>query len=378
MQRRDFLKVLGGGIIIAASAEDTWSQPRDPIAPWSPPVRDTDLRRFALSHAILSPNPHNRQPWLVDLSKADEVTLFCDRDRLLPVTDPFSRQVMIGLGAFIETFAIATASAGRVTEVAPFPEGFPEDTVDSRPVARLRLMSEAASPDPLFAFILGRRSVKAPYDMARTIPQEALAALRAAPRTGLTAFGIATAADEVAAMRGFMSRAGEIEVMTPRTWRESVDLMRIGHSAIAENPDGIALGGPMIESLLADGRISRSVMADTASPVFKAGADRWIASTIATPAALWFATADNRRTDQIDAGRAWMRIALTAVQHGLSLHPMSQVLQEFSEMAAEYAAFHAHVGVRGPARVQMLARLGYGPAVGPTPRWPLETRIRPA
>lgn len=378
MLRRDFLKIVGGGVILAASAGGARAQAGDPTAPWTPPSRAEDLRRFALSHAILSPNPHNRQPWLVDLSRADEVTLFCDRDRLLPVTDPISRQIMIGLGAFIETFVIAAASAGRVTQVSPFPEGFPEDAVDTRPIARLRLTEETTSPDPLFGFVLTRRSVKAPYDMARAIPLDALAALRNAPRAGVAAFGIATAAEEVAAFRGFMSRAGEIEVMTPRTWRESVDLMRIGRSAITENPDGIAMGGPMIESLLAEGRISRSVMADTASPVFQAGAERWIASTIATPAAIWFATPGNRRTDQIDAGRAWMRIALTAVQHGLSLHPMSQVLQEFPEMAAENAAFHANVGVQAPARVQMLARLGYGPTVGPTPRWPLETRIRPA
>ena len=29
-------------------------------------------------------------------------------------------------------------------------------------------------------------------------------------------------------------------------------------------------------------------------------------------------------------------------------------------------------------RVQMLARLGYAKAVGPAPRWPLETRLKEA
>jgi len=131
----------------------------------------------------------------------------------------------------------------------------------------------------------------------------------------------------------------------------------------------------MIETLLASGRINRTMMADTSSPAFRSGTERYTASIGATPAAIWYATVGNTRVDQIEAGRAWMRIALTAVEKGLCLHPMSQVLQEFPEMLKERAAFHAYAGVKAPAQVQMLARIGYGPDVGPTPRWPLETRI---
>lgn len=381
MERRDFLKVVGGGVITAATSchIPAWASPTDdPAAPWASADQQAgDLRRRALAYAILAPNPHNRQPWLVDLGTADVVTLYCDQTRLLPATDPFGRQILIGLGAFIETFAIAAAQAGRAAEVAHFPDGYAQDRVDARPVARLRLTGPTQS-DPLFQFILRRRSVKTPYDMAREVPAAAVAALAAAPRAGIDTLKVVTEPSEVAVMRGFMSRAGEIEVMTPRTWKESVDLMRIGRAENLANPDGISMAGPFIEKMLAEGKISRSIMADTSHRAFKAGAERWVASTAATPAALWFSTPGNTREDQIAAGRAWMRIALTAVDQGLSLHPMSQVLQEFPEMTAEYEAFHAHAGVKTPARVQMLARLGYGPTVGPTPRWPLESRIKPS
>jgi hypothetical protein len=381
MERRGFLRVLGGGVIAAATSghmSALASPTDDPAAPWaSAASQGGDIRRRALAFAILAPNPHNRQPWLVELDMTDSVTLYCDQTRLLPVTDPFGRQILIGLGAFIETFAIAAANDGRATEVALFPDGYPENRVDARPVARLRLAGPTP-PDPLFPFILRRRSVKTPYDMAREVPAAAVAALVAAPRAGVDTLKVVTESSEVAVMRDFMSRAGEIEVMTPRTWQESVDLMRIGRAENLANPDGISMTGPFIEKMLAEGKISRSIMADTSHPAFKAGAERWVASTAATPAALWFSTPGNTRDDQIAAGRAWMRIALTAVDQGLSLHPMSQVLQEFPEMAAEYAAFHAHAGVKTPARVQMLARLGYGPTVGPTPRWPLATRIKPS
>ena len=374
MQRRSFLRLVGGGIILAVNPWSAHAQV-DPAAPWQvAPSIQGGVRRQALAYAILAPNPHNRQPWMVDLRTPDTVLLFCDPTRLLPQTDPFSRQIMIGLGAFIESFVIAASQSGRSVETTLFPDGFSETGIDGRPVAMMRL-ARTVPADPLFRHILSRRSTKAPYDMARAIPAGDLAAIIASPRSNLNAIRIETDPQAMAAIRGFMARAGEIEVTTPRTWEESVNLMRIGQAEIAANPDGISIGGPMIETLLASGRINRTMMADTSSPAFRAGTERYTASIGATPAAIWYATVGNTRVDQIEAGRAWMRIALTAVEKGLCLHPMSQVLQEFPEMLKELAAFHAYAGIKAPARVQMLARIGYGPAVGPTPRWALETRI---
>jgi hypothetical protein len=46
-------------------------------------------------------------------------------------------------------------------------------------------------------------------------------------------------------------------------------------------------------------------------------------------------------------------------------------------MAAHRADIHALLAKPGDT-VQMLGRLGYGPATPRTPRWPLEARIRNA
>jgi hypothetical protein len=44
-------------------------------------------------------------------------------------------------------------------------------------------------------------------------------------------------------------------------------------------------------------------------------------------------------------------------------------------MAAAHAEIHAALAPEG-GRVQMLGRLGYSAPVPPTPRWPVETRLR--
>ena len=103
LARRRFIEVLGGGAVLAAlpRASGCISGGMPPIAveAWTPSA-PADVRRFVLAHALLAPNPHKRQPWLADLRRENEITLVLDKDRLLPETDPFCRQIWMGCGAF--------------------------------------------------------------------------------------------------------------------------------------------------------------------------------------------------------------------------------------------------------------------------------------
>ena len=65
---------------------------------------------------------------------------------------------------------------------------------------------------------------------------------------------------------------------------------------------------------------------------------------------------------------------LKANQLGIAIHPLSQALQEYPEMGALLAELHETLGQQG-ARVQMFARVGYGPALSPSPRWPIDAKI---
>ncbi len=114
MNRRGFLRIAGSSLVIGAAGAGGFAVTRTPteaLAPWGEAgsADYTDVRVRALSYAILAPNPHNRQPWMVDLATSGEATLYCDLDRLLPDTDPFSRQITIGLGCFLEILRMAAA-----------------------------------------------------------------------------------------------------------------------------------------------------------------------------------------------------------------------------------------------------------------------------
>ncbi len=65
---------------------------------------------------------------------------------------------------------------------------------------------------------------------------------------------------------------------------------------------------------------------------------------------------------------------VVAAGAGVAIQPLSQALQEYPEMAGPYRDIHARLAPEG-GTVQMFARAGYGPQVGPSPRWPLEAKV---
>ena len=378
MNRRKFLALSGGGIIVAATATVGTIASRAPtaaLAPWGQAgVIYDEPRKRALSYAILAPNPHNRQPWLVDLSTPDQVILIVDPDRLLPHTDPLNRQITIGLGCFLEVMMMAAAEDGYAVDLELFPQGSDITALDDRPVAVATFRADAGQPkDPLFAHVLNRRSNKEPYDVTREIAQGTVADIAAAATRGSRVDGSA-ATDSVTALRALTSEALVIEIDTPHTFKESVDLFRIGKAEIEANPDGIDFSGPMFETLGAFGLMTREGTLDTSSVMFEQGKIAVLENTETAMAHLWQTTPGNTRIDQITAGRDWVRLNLAATAAGVAMQPLSQALQEYPEMADHYARVHQMLARDGET-VQMLCRLGYGIEIAQSPRWPLEAKL---
>lgn len=363
LSRRKMIGLIGGGVVLAATASaGSFLATRRPVralAPWSEAGNYTEPRMRALSYAILAPNPHNRQPWVAELQSDDMLIIHRDKSLNLPETDPFDRQLTIGMGCFLELLRMAAAEDGYALDTQLFPQG------DDGPVAAIRFVS-GSTADPLFAYVFDRHTNRQGYEN-RTIAADARAALESFAT-------IKTTPADVAALQTLTWQAMETEMTTQHVMMESVELMRFGKVEIEANPDGISLGGAFLESLMLAGMLSREDQADQTSASFNQGLDMIQKAMRATPAYVVLTSKGNTRVDQISAGRNWIRLHLAATGYGLSVQPVSQALQEYPEMAAHYAQVHKMLATPGET-VQMLGRLGYGPATDASPRWPLETRI---
>ncbi|MEQ9334275.1 hypothetical protein [Thalassobaculum sp.] len=363
--RRKALSLVGGGVVLAAIGWGGWHwysrtrRPSQALEPWHLAGGYDEPRMRALSYAILAPSPHNLQPWLADLRQPGRIVILRDPERTLPETDPYGRQLTIAMGCFLELLAMALAEDGTTADAELFPDG------EDGPVAILHLQS-GGMPDPLFRHALDRRSGKEPYE-ERPVPPEMAAALSSHAR-------IVVEPELVRSLAGLARAAWEVEARTPRTLKENVDLMRFGKAEIEARPDGIALGGPTLEALMAVGALDRTALLDRDSAAFDVMLRLQERVFWATPAFATVVTPGNTRLDQIEAGRRWLRLNLAATGLGLSLHPVSQALQEYRELSMHRRRAHELLAELGEA-VQMLGRLGFAPPVPPAPRWPLAARI---
>ncbi len=375
--RRHVLALLAAAPALSACGSN--ANLPDPIAGWRDPgAGETDPRRFALAHAILAPNPHNTQPWLVDLDDAGGMTLYCDLERRLPFTDPLDRQITIGCGAFLELYRIAAAELGQFAEITPFPEGEPTSNLDARPLAHVRFNPTAnAARDPMFAHITTRRTNRNDYDAARIPADTDLVRITSAIGGFPGAAQWTIEPDKVAALRDLVWRGFDREMRTEGAQDETYGWLRFGRAQIAEHRDGLAIEGPMIPLFKAIGVLDREDFLNPGSTANKQGADEWRAKAESSPAFMWLTTANDTPSTRLATGIAYARLNLAATATGLAMHPWSQTLQEYEEMAELYAEARTLLDT-GDQIAQMLVRVGYAEAVNPAARRDVAAIIRSA
>ena len=139
--------------------------------------------------------------------------------------------------------------------------------------------------------------------------------------------------------------------------------------------------GQLIDAVDALGMFDRKNPPAEGSEAYKTMMTRFEGHSRTAMGFVWL-TGRNRRADQVNAGRAYVRLQLQATALGVGMHPMSQALQEFAEMAPHYERAHQLMLGRAAPKtvedetVQMFCRLGYTAAPAPaTPRRPLAAFI---
>ena len=380
--RRTFLRVAGTSAVILAAGAAGLTQcdlmPGAAVGAWkgpAPHVRDPRVR--ALSFALLAPNPHNMQPWIVDLRTPNEITFICDRTRLLPQTDPYSRQITIGCGAFLELLRMAAAEQGFRAEITAFPQGdWPANDVGDQPVCRVVFVADTGvERDPLFAHVLKRRTNRDAYD-AKAVSGEEISAIQASMSQLPVTFGWTNEAGQLARLRGIAKRAWDVEIGTDATYMESVKVYRVTGDEILRHRDGLSFRGPLFWWMKTLGLFSREkglagdkFMRDQAYPII----DGQINNTAAFG---WIVTSSNDRRAQLASGAAYVRANLSAAGMALGMQPLSQALQEYKEMLELLGEHKRALGLPDSDTVQMFFRLGRATPPEPAPRRALDEIIR--
>jgi nitroreductase len=377
MDRRIFLKTASATVILTGLGSR-----RSLIRGESPACQAEDIRLRVLQCAIHAPNSHNAQPWLIELTPDNAMRLYIDRSRLLPATDPAARQIHISQGTFLELVDIAARQFGHRAEIRYFPEGeYSSTQIEDRPVSAITLHPQPGlTPDPLFAEIARRRTNKRPYDRTRALTTAELVEMQSASKDNEISWRITTDAAQRREIARMCKEAMAIEVSSPERNRETAHWFRFSDRELQEKRDGFGIaqsGTEGVKKWIAERFVLSRERAANPRGAFAQGAVTAIeaqAGSASVFAALVSKT--NTRMDQIRTGRAYARVHLAASRLGVAMQPLSQLLEEYAEMAALQQRMKQTLQVEDTDTVQMLFRLGYARPAPPAPRRDVRALVR--
>lgn len=301
----------------------------------------TDERiAWYVSVARHAPSKHNAQPWRF-VAVDGAVELYADATRAMPASDPDDRELTIGCGAALRTYALAVRALGYEPLVDLLPDG---------PAGPLARVSEGARRLPthdetlLYAAVRGRRTNRGPLD-ATTLPPAVLQLLQRAAESEGALLQLVTAPGAQDALATLVEKARRAAALDAAYVAERAEWQR-------EGVDGLP---PKAAT-----RVAVPYGARFAHPAY--------ARVVAThpdrplPAVIW--TAADTQVHWLRAGMALQSVLLTATVHGVAAGFDNAPLEHL----ATRVAVRREIGYAGFPQVVLRLGAGLADEVEPTPR----------
>ncbi len=387
MQRRDFIKIIGvtSSVIFVPSIlnasdnkyMDNYYCDDDVLNTWNGHnIEEKDIRIKVLSYAILAPNPHNKQSWLVNLKSDDTIELYVDQTRLLPQSDPYHRQIHIGQGTFLENLVISSTHFGYKATIIYFPKGeYGNKVIENKPIASITLEKDISiKKDKLFDSILKRHSNKREYEDKIVDLDQMTELENTVNNISNDDYSLKFENNEemISSFRKIAVNAMEIESANLKANLETIEMFRFNNDEVEKYKDGFSLAQSGKSSLarffIENFFLSREKALKDPIEFGKTAIDMTQNQVDSTKTFGTLTTKNNKRRDQVKIGRVYARLNLLVTSMGLVMHPISQVLQEYSDMKDLQADFLSITNTKKDETVQMLFRLGYAKRTEHSPR----------
>ncbi len=385
MKRRQFIKIAGltaGLTGLSSSLMGCSSAPSiELIGRDNKQLNQDDIRLKVIAYAMLSPNPHNKQPWRIVMTGPKSFYLYVDMFRLLPATDPYHRQIHLGQGTFLESLSIAAHEFDHDADIQYFPEGMygPEEIVE-KPVARITLLdSTRKNQSRFFDSLMRRQSIKTPYDNYQLTPKE-LKYIETLYNYDDFPLTFSSHPDTVQTIRRTLIEAMKIEDQGSDRVHETVSMFRFNDEELLKYQDGFGVvhsGITGIKKIVVEHvLLNRDKVEKDPGDFGKKAIELTEEQANSASSFGWMTSATNTRLDQVKAGRAYCKTHLILTQMGLAMHPMSQVLQEYADMLPLQKRFLEQLNVPKGHTMQMIFRVGHAESTAYTPRRQVQSLLK--
>lgn len=369
--RRQFLKLSGSLMVVlpfqlASAGCSSYSRSDLSAAPDVSGLAQYISRDHAniLYLASLAPSGHNTQPWTVLIREPGSWVIGSDSSRWLPGVDPYNRELLLSVGAFLENLIQAARHFGYDVDYKVI-AGQPTDAG----LLEVRVIRGIADKNVAMDAIRLRRTVRGHY-LNREIASDDIRAVfgnlqnvRYVPRSSADA--------------GYLAE-GTLAANEHQAWRNAAQeelshWIRWSDRSAQEHMNGLTPAGMEITGLaglyVRNFYTEESVMSDGFR---KQTVDR-VREQVSQGAGWLLIAGDGSGVSSlIETGRYFEQMFLRVRAQGIAIHPMTQMLEE--------APWNSEVAGHMGEPLQFILRVGYldkypDPV---SPRMPLPRFIRTA
>lgn len=322
------------------------------VAPFPTDAPVAQQLRYLLNYAVLAPSSYNSQPWLFRVA-GDEVELYADRTRGLPVIDPDDREMLMACGAALFNLRLAIRHFGFTPIVRTFPD---LDDPDLLAFVRMGPPSECEEEsERLFGAIPTRRTHRTRMEPRRLNEAEAGRLTEAASAEGAVLFPIDDP-DVRSRLAGLVARGVEMQGGDKRYRRELGNWIHPNRSKSKDGIPGRAHGLGDLRSV-AEPLLTRAVdWGPERAAQLRENVEE-------APALFILATKSDSSSAWLDAGQALQRVLLSGASEGIAASYFNQPVQ-MAELRSEVADL-----LPAPKySPHLILRMGFGGEQHSTPR----------
>ena len=316
----------------------------------------------AIALGVNAPSPHNTQSWKFKIINDKKLLFYVDENKLLPATDPPSRQIHIGAGCFIETLSIGVSTLGYKAIVNFFPLGY-EDSTDfgKKPIASIELEETKAEKNDLANYIYKRQTNRRVFEGEMLNDVETLE-LKKALRSSNNSLKILNSQTEIKPFIDILYNGFEVETLTYKTSEETRKMFRFSEDERALKGDGLSIPQMGYKGLII--KLAEKSLQNGDEKIWHSDKSNqsvlknFRKSIESSKGLIFLISEENKYIDWIRSGQDFVQLSLLATKMGFYLHPCNQVLQEYEEMNVLRKEMDKKIGVLETQKIQMIARIG--------------------
>ncbi|GHV47899.1 hypothetical protein FACS189499_06240 [Clostridia bacterium] len=302
-----------------------------------------------LYYASLAPNSHNAQMWKVKISpQISQISVYLDTERTLEKVDSTNREAYISIGAYVENLLAAFEAYGYETKLK-----IPDDSGENLTVLTYKKVSDSEIKSEINSKIIGnillRHTDKSEF-LSKSIDKNDIDFLLK-NNSNLYYFG--SESDSFEYIKTATIEANKIQAENQEKRDELADWFRFSNGETIAKKDGLPaeqLGFSGLKKVIYYLITSRqTAKGDTFAEQGVETAENQVENS----AGFFVLTGNDTKKELIETGMALQSFWLNATELGISVQPISQILEEIpykNDIKKE---------LNIDTQIQMILRVGY-------------------